>query len=61
MNPLEKLLDLLRSDVIDLEFVSSDLKDICMTDAEQVERATFDSMCHNIEIDDNRPIGKQVK
>ena len=62
MNPLTKLLDALRpDDVIDSFFIQTDLKEINMSDAELAERAQFDSMCDNIKIDKNIPIGKQVR
>ena len=60
MNPLAKPIDL-HPETIDLFFVQSDLKEVYMTNAEQDERAAFDSMCGNIKIDDNTPLGKQVR
>ena len=62
MSILDALLDMLRpDDVIDSYFVQSDLKEIYLTDKEITDRASFDSLCNNIKIDDNIPIGKQVK
>ena len=51
--------------VIDLYFVLSDLKDIPISDDEQVETACFDSlstqmMNDNSGDDDPRPMGKRV-
>ena len=62
MSIINAIIDWLRpDDVIDLYFVSSDLKEIRMTDAELVERAEFDSRCGNIKIEEQTPLGKQVK
>lgn len=62
MSIITALLDWLRpDDVIDAYFVQTNLVDLNMSEAEQVERAQFDSMCDNIKIDENIPIGKQVK
>ena len=68
MSLLNWVVDILASrDVIDLDFICTDLKDVNITEHERAETAHYNSKCqHQVDqhgaqhYQDNTPIGKQV-
>jgi len=60
-NVLNWILDIRASDeTLDLDFVETDLVDIPITNAEQIESTLFDAMVSQATDNANTPIGKQV-
>jgi len=57
------IFDALSDDVIDCEFIQTDLKDINLTDEERTQTAFYDSLAENTNNNknwDTRPMGKRV-
>jgi hypothetical protein len=56
-----ELIGVAKNDIIDAEFIQSDLKDVYLTDAEKSEISFYDSMANRSDQSDpGIPLGKTV-